>query len=532
MQVYRRAINYFVPDWLRILALISLIAVSVSVGLLEAWPLTILIDTVLNPRTSYGSIHRMFLAVLPSDKLGQLVGLVLIGMGLQLVGYLAWMGRTMINFHLNYRGTTRVRHDLFSKFQQLGLTFHRNHPQGDSIYRLTTDAFGPWGIMDTLIGTSVAAVSLTVMTLILLSRNVSLTLAAFAVAPFMIWSNWIFGVRILQRALASKQIDADLTSCIQQAITRVPLAPVSGGMTVGLLLLFMDYVRKLWDPLKWLTEFLARIRISEAAAARVFRILDAPELIVQKRDAIPLKRQMRTLRLEQVSFGYRLGQNVLNGFSLQINPGEMVAFVGPSGSGKTTLLALLMRFYDPTEGVLKLDDFDFREIRLADLRAHMALVTQESLMLATSIRSNIAYGKLDASLAQIESALEMAGAAGFIKALPEGVHTVLTEGGLNLSGGQRQRLAIARALLTEAPFLILDEPTSALDPEHETRLIDTLIKLRGKRTIVLVTHRLEAVVPSDQIFVLGNGLILERGTHQQLLQERSFYAQMWGAHAG
>lgn len=595
MHVYRRAISYFVPDWPRIAALIGLIAVSVLVGLLEAWPLAILIDTVLNPKTTQGTIHRLFLSVLPADKLGQLVGLVLIGMGLQLVGYLAWMGRTMINFHLNYRGTTRVRHELFGKFQQLGLTFHRNHPQGDSIYRLTTDAFGPWGIVDTIIGTSVAAVSLTVMTYILLARNVSLTLAAFAVAPFMIWSNWVFGVRILQRALASKQIDADLTSCIQQAITRIPLAqsfrrehwefrrfkvavarsvrallhlnwqealyplardsilavggaiilgyggfmvyrdqflaPVSGGMTVGLLLLFMDYVRKLWDPLKWLTEFLARVRIFEAAAARVFRILDTPERITQSPEAVPLERRMRTLRLENVSFGYRPEQQVLNNFSLQIHPGEMVAFIGPSGSGKTTLLALLLRFYDPTAGALRLDDMDFRDIRLSDLRAHMALVAQESVMLATTVWANVSYGRPDARREEVEAAAQLAGAAQFIHALPEDYETLLTEGGQNLSGGQRQRLAIARALLTEAPFLVLDEPTSALDPEHETRLIETLVQLRGQRTVVLVTHRLEAVVPCDRIFVLGGGRILEQGNHRQLLDAQAVYARMWAAHS-
>jgi subfamily B ATP-binding cassette protein MsbA len=145
-------------------------------------------------------------------------------MAAQIVGYLAWLGRMMINYHLNYRGTTRVRYDLFSKLQELGLTYHRSRAQGDAIYRLTTDAFGPWGIMDVVIGTGVAAVTLTVMTVILLSRSVPLTLAAFTVAPLMIWSNWRFGVRIHKRALDSKQIDADLTAHIQQAMTRIPLA--------------------------------------------------------------------------------------------------------------------------------------------------------------------------------------------------------------------------------------------------------------------------------------------------------------------
>ena len=522
-----------------------------------------------------------------------MLGLVLMGMGLHIIGYLAWFGRMMINYHLNYRGTTRVRYDLFTKLQHLGLTYHRSRPQGDAIYRLTTDAFGPWGIMDTVIGTTVAAVTLTVMTAILLSRNVSLTLAAFTVAPFMIWSNWRFGVRIHERALASKQIDADLTSFIQQAMVRVPLAqtyrrepyefrrfrgavgrsvrallrlnmqeqlyplardsilavggaiilgyggylvyrdqfvsPVEGGMTVGLLIVFMDYVRKLWEPLKWLTEFIAKVRIFEAAARRVFRVLDTPEAITQDPEAMGLPIQARNFVLDHVGFGYRPDQIILHDLCAEIQPGEMVAFVGPSGTGKSTLLALMLRLYDPTAGALRLDGVDLRSARLADARAHMALVAQDSLMLPASIAANIAYGRPGASRYEIERAAELAGAAAFIQDLPEGYDTILSEGGQNLSGGQRQRLAIARALLTRAPFLILDEPTSALDPHHERLLLETLQSLKGGRTIVLVTHRLESVVGCDQVFVMNAGRIVERGTHHELFGQNGHYARMWSA---
>lgn len=186
MSVYRRALGYFAADRVWIATLVALIGVSICVGLLETWPLAVLIDSVLTGQPKGDWVHSLFLSVLPADKVGQVVGLVLIGIGFHILGYVAWFGRMMINYHLNYRGTTRVRHDLFRKLQHLGLTYHRSRPQGDAIYRLTTDAFGPWGIMDTVIGTSVAAVTLTVMTAILLSRNVSLTLAAFTVAPFMI----------------------------------------------------------------------------------------------------------------------------------------------------------------------------------------------------------------------------------------------------------------------------------------------------------------------------------------------------------
>lgn len=588
--------GYFAADWGWIAALVALIGVSVCVGLLEAWPLAVLIDSVLTGQPKGDWVHGLFLSIMPASKVGQIVGLVLLGMGLHIIGYLAWFGRMMINYRLNYQGTTRVRHDLFRKLQHLGLTYHRSRPQGDAIYRLTTDAFGPWGIMDTVIGTSVAAVTLTVMTAILLSRNASLTVAAFTVAPFMIWSNWRFGVRIHERALASKQIDADLTSSIQQAMVRVPLAqtyqreayefrrfrgavgrsvrallrlnvqeqlyplardsilavggaiilgyggylvyrdqfvsPVEGGMTVGLLIVFMDYVRKLWEPMKWLTEFVAKVRIFEAATRRAFRILDTPEAITEDPGAASLPIASRTLVLDRVGFAYQPSHPILHDLCATIRPGEMVAFVGPSGTGKSTLLALMLRLYDPTIGSLHLDGVDLRTARLTDIRAHMALVGQDSLMLPASIAANIAYGRPGASRTEIERAAELAGAAAFIEDLPERYETILAEGGQNLSGGQRQRLAIARALVTRAPFLILDEPTSALDPHHEQLLLTTLRSLKGGRTIVLVTHRLESVVACDQVFVMNAGRIVERGTHDELLERNGYYAGMWSGADG
>ncbi len=589
--VYGRAFAYFASDWAWIATLVVLIGVSVGVGLLESWPLAILVDTVLTKEPKGGWLHGYFLSVLPKDKPGQILGLVLIGLALQIIGYTTWMARSMINYRLNYWGTTRVRADLFAKLQRLDLAWHHSRPQGDSIYRLTTDAFGPWGIVDIMIGTSVAAVTLTVMTAILMARSAPLTFAAYSVAPLILWSNWRFGLRIHQRALESKQIDADLTAHIQQAMVRVPLSqafrrepsefarfeqavlrsvrallrlnwqeqlyplardlilslgaaiilgyggwlvyqdefvkPVPGGMTVGALIIFMDYLRKLWDPLKWLAEFFSKIRTFEAAARRVFFVLDEPETIRDKPGARVLAPKPRRLTFANVSFGYNPERTILHDLSATIAPGEMAAFVGPSGAGKSSLLKLMLRFHDPAKGALRLDGVDIRDVRLADLRAHFAFVTQENLMLPTSIAVNIAYGRPHADRAEIENAALLAGAAEFVAQLPQGYDAMLTEGGANLSGGQRQRVAIARALLSEAPFLVLDEPTSALDPQNETLLIETLHRLKKRRTIVLVTHRLNSVVDCDRIFVMEAGYIVERGSHRELLAMNGAYARLW-----
>lgn len=216
----------------------------------------------------------------------------------------------------------------------------------------------------------------------------------------------------------------------------------------------------------------------------------------------------------------------MTGVNAAIRPGEMVAFVGASGVGKTSLLNLLPRFYDPTLGKLMLDGIDVRDVKLKDLRRHIALVLQDSVLLPASVAENIAYGRPSATAAEISRAAKLAGADAFIEQLAEGYAAPVLEGGKNLSGGQRQRIAIARALLTEAPILIFDEPTSALDPEHEKRITQTLRDLKGKRTIIVVSHRLTTVVDCDRIFVLHAGRIVETGTHAELLDRRGHYHEL------
>jgi ABC-type multidrug transport system fused ATPase/permease subunit len=211
---------------------------------------------------------------------------------------------------------------------------------------------------------------------------------------------------------------------------------------------------------------------------------------------------------------------------VNIQPGQSVAFVGSSGAGKSTLLNLLLRFYDPTAGGVKLDDYDLRQIKLKDIRRHIALVLQDSVILPTTIAENIAYGCPAATLEQIREAARLAGANNFIESLPEQYQTALFDAGMNLSGGQRQRIGLARALLTKAPILVFDEPTSALDPEHEQIVIDTLNSLKTKHTIVLVSHHIGAVMNCDCIYVLDHGMIVEHGSHQELLRQGGIYAAM------
>ena len=203
----------------------------------------------------------------------------------------------------------------------------------------------------------------------------------------------------------------------------------------------------------------------------------------------------------------------------------MAAFVGSSGVGKSSLLNLLPRFYDPTDGTILLDQYDLRRSS-CDHCSHIALVLQENAILAASVKDNIAYGRPDASMDDIRRAAEESGAADFIESLPQKYDTILDEGGQNLSGGQRQRISIARALATEAPILVLDEPTSALDAHNELMITQTLTTLKGKRTIILVSHRLSTTFDCDRIYVMDAGRIVEEGTHDELLALRGHYYQM------
>ncbi|MBD2778718.1 ABC transporter ATP-binding protein [Iningainema tapete] len=592
MQIVLRSISYFRKEYRQIAMLLFLIGATVVLGLVNAWPMAILVDTVLAQTPQPNWIHRLFLAPFGSGRLNRIFGMALVAMIVKILGETVMMLRKMLNYRIQYNGTMRVRTQLYDKLQALSLGWHGDRSQGDAIYRLSYDSLGPWGVIDTLIGSAAACVTLTAMIVIMLSRHVLLTLFALSFTPLLILANWYFEGKIKRRALESKRTDALMTSTMQQAIeligliqsfgreatesrrfglmversvaasmrlhwleTLYPLAvqvifalgsgvifgyggylvyrdqflrPVPNGVTTGDLIVFMAYLGQLWDPLGWVLGFTTKIQTFVASCDRVFAVIDEPPAIADEPDAQPLPLRKRTLALDDVSFEYSPGRPVLRNISARIEFGQMVAFLGPSGTGKSTLLNLLPRFYDPTKGSVRLDGIDLRTLKLYDVRKHMAIVTQGSPLFPGTIAENIAYGRGDALFHEIRSAAVESGAVEFIETLPQQYDTIIGEGGQNLSGGQRQRLAIARALLTKAPILILDEPTNALDLKHEQWVIETLHRLRRSRTIILVTHRLETAFDCDRIFVMHSGEIVEEGTHAELLARRGIYERMLG----
>lgn len=459
------------------------------------------------------------------------------------------------------------------------------------MYRMISDTGGPWGVLDALIGSSAACVTLTAMLVVMTTQNWRLTVCAILIAPLLIVANLFYSRLIRMRAEVAKINESFFTITLQRSLACLGLTQSFGrerrerkvfnlsidkavegatsltwaevgypfvvqsifglgvalivgvggwfvyrdqflyataqGVTCGQLMVFLAYLGQFWDPLGWVIGFPAKIQASVASCNRVFEILDEQPHVLDNPDAEVLPLAPRALSVSNVTFAYqRTARSVLEGVSLRVQPGEMVAIIGSSGSGKSTLLSLLSRLYDPSSGSIELDGIDIRTLRLSDVRRHIAVVSQDSPLMADTIAANLSYGRSEATHAEIRDAAYQAGAASFIESLPDGYDTIIAEGGSNFSGGQRQRLAIARALVSRAPILVFDEPTSALDPHHEEWVLETLRALRKDRTVVLVTHKVSSVAECDQIFCLQGGVIVEAGTHHELLARRGSYATM------
>jgi ATP-binding cassette, subfamily B, bacterial MsbA len=302
---------------------------------------------------------------------------------------------------------------------------------------------------------------------------------------------------------------------------------LSGARTPGALFSFIAALLLAYQPLKALAILNATFQQGLAAAQRVFQLLDIEPAIRDRPDARPLLIAKGEVAFDRVRFGYQPGTVALDDISLTVPGGSTVALVGRSGAGKSTMLNLIPRFYDVDGGAIAIDGQDIRSLTLASLRGALALVSQEVNLFDDTVRANIAYGRFGASPTEIEAAAAAAGADGFIRELPQGYDTLVGEHGVRLSGGQRQRLAIARAMLKDAPILLLDEATSALDSESERHVQAALRTLMRGRTTIVIAHRLSTIIGADLICVLDRGHIVETGRHAQLLARNGLYARLY-----
>lgn len=310
------------------------------------------------------------------------------------------------------------------------------------------------------------------------------------------------------------------------AIQLAAVITISAGSFLAIIAAMLQLIK----PMKTLTTLNATIQRGLAGAESVFNLLDKPIEVDQGRRLVQKARGH--IEFDRVSYAYRQGQPVLEGLSFSLAAGETVALVGHSGSGKTTIASLLPRFYEPSKGCIRLDGEPIADLSLSSLREQIASVSQQVTLFNDSLANNIAYGRFDVSLKQIEEAARLAFADEFIKRLPNGYETRIGENGVLLSGGQRQRLAIARALLKDAPVLILDEATSSLDSESERAIQLALERIMKTRTTLVIAHRLSTIKGADKIIVVNQGRIVEQGTHQQLLALNNYYAQLYRIQQG
>jgi ABC-type multidrug transport system fused ATPase/permease subunit len=583
MHKYKRLLPYARRQRRLFVSIVGLTLTASALAALQPWPMKLLVDHVLGQKPLPSVLQSTFKSVSLNPTPILLLAVVTLG-GLVLFALNGTLEMTLTRAWTlaGRRMVYDLAEDLFARLQRRSLLFHSRNSVGDMMSRITVDSWCVYQVADTLLfAPGHALLTMAGMVFLMAQLDVTLTLLSLIIAPFMVGASFLVGKPLRAAAKLKREIESRIQSHIQQTLTGIPVVQafaqeereqarfekyadaaiqaqqrstligsvnslssglittlgtgvilwvgarhvMQGSLTVGSILVFLVYLNSLQTQMKVLANVHTALQGFNASVDRVVEVLDAAPEVADQPGAVALPAARGHVQIEQVTFGYETGHPILRGVSLEAKPGETVAIVGPTGAGKTSLVNLIPRFLDPWEGRVLIDGKDAREIQLKSLRSQVALVLQEPFLFPLSIADNIAYGRPGASRNAIESAAGTANAHGFIQGLPQGYDTIIGERGATLSGGERQRLAIARALLKNAPILILDEPTSALDAETESLLLQALERLMTGRTTFIIAHRLSTVRRADRIVVLKEGQIAESGTHHELLARGQLYAR-------
>lgn len=566
-QTLTRLVTYLSPFKVTLAMVMLLVLFSTALGLVGPYLMGRAIDS--------------FIALKSTAGLSVIAGWMLV---VFLSGSLADAISGWIMASVSQKALKNVRRDLFGHLQLLPLRFFDNHPAGELMSRLTNDI----DAINTAVSQNVVALMASVLSLVgilvaMFVMNFWLALASVIVVPIMFWfTNYVArytrkGFRELQKnlgqlngvmeeAISGQRVvkafrrDESATQTFRihnqevfrsavyansYALLLMPLTNQLGNLfviaiaglggwlalqslvTVGTIVAFISYGRNFINPLRQLANMYNSIQAALAGAERVFEILDTPPE-VDVATATPLPEKIDGLvRFDHVHFSYVPGTPIIKDMTLQARPGETVALVGPTGAGKTTIVNLLNRFYETDAGQIRIDGCDIRQICKADLRRSLGLVLQDTFLFSATVMDNIRYGRLDASDEEVIEAAKMADADHFIRQLPLGYQTILSERASNISQGQRQLLSIARAILADPAILILDEATSSVDTRTEARIQESLLRLMQGRTSFVIAHRLSTIRDADNVVVIRDGEIVEQGTHQQLLDQRGFYHHLY-----
>jgi len=518
---------------------------------------------------------------------GDLDGLLRVTL-LMLGAYLGvWLTRAsqgVIMARVSQQAMRSLRRDLFEHLQTLSLSFFERHPHGELMSRLTNDM----DAISRVLTQNVAALFTSLLTLVgvlvmMFSINFWLALGSMIVFPLMMWlvgfvgrrtrrgfreyqarigqlngklEEMFSGQRVIiafgQEAAMLADFDtanemvrqvgihaqtyAMLVPPLMGILSNANIAVVAGlggwmtlrgWATVGTIAAFYSYSRKFAAPLRQLGNLYNQVQAALAGAERVFEVIDEQPELTDAPDAGALDDIAGEVVFDHVDFGYVPGVPVIKDMSLRARPGQAIALVGPTGAGKTTMINLLTRFYDIDGGAVRIDGWDIREVQKASLRRQLGIVLQDTFLFSESVMENIRYGRLDATDEECITAAKLADADPFIRRLPQGYDTHLSERGSNLSQGQRQLLAIARAILADPGILILDEATSSVDTRTEKHIQEAMLRLMEGRTSFVIAHRLSTIREADKILVINGGEIIERGTHRDLLAARGFYYNLY-----
>ena len=574
----RKLLPYLRPYRLRFLWALAQVFLIAGFELLKPWPLQIILDNVLGGKAPG-------LAFLQGWSLLALLGFACLGMVVvQLVGGALTLLHNYTAIGVGQRMVNDLQGALYGHLQRLSLPFHSRQKVGDIMLRITGDSFAVQTmLMNGLLPMISAAVLLVGMLLILFPLDPLLTLLSMSIVPALFILIAIFNRRIADVAAEVRDAQSRVYSIVQWAISSMKVVQaftkeeeelgrfmvasrtslgftlklyswqtfysgvvhtliaagtalvvfvgarsvLSGTLSVGQLIVFVSYLAQLYVPVNQLTESWSLIASARISARRVFEILETESDL--KDGPLTLSRETANgpIEWQGISFRYRSEMPVLRSIDLRVEPGMKVAVVGATGAGKSTMLGLLPRFFDPSTGAVTINGVDVREFSLKSLRRQIAMVLQPPLIFPISVRDNLAYGRSDATLAEIEEAARLAGVHRMIEDLPNGYDTIIGEAGTTLSEGEKQRLTIARALLRDAPILILDEPTSALDVETEARVMEGIKHLTRGRTTFIIAHRLSTIRNCDLILVLRDGTLAERGTFAELMRRNGVFADLY-----
>jgi ATP-binding cassette subfamily B protein len=565
----RRLLPYLRPFRAGVTLVLLLVVLYTALGLLGPYLMGVAIDRLLRTKQTLGLAQLALL----------MLGVYVLGNLLQAVS-----GRMMAR--ISQRALKQLRADLFSHVQSLPVRFFDRNAAGDLLSRLTNDIDAINQAISQNVTTLVASLlSMVGIVVAMFILDRWLALASLVVVPIMFWFTRFVarytrrGFRDLQRDLgqlngvmeeavsgqkvlhafrrkesaissfreANAKVFRAGVSANSYALLLMPITSVlgnlfvivlaglggylalSGLVTVGIIATFISYGQNFIQPLRQLANLYNSIQAALAGSERIFAIVDVPAEPDDAANAPPLGAVKGDVKFEHVRFGYLPNTLVLSDLSFEAKPGEVTALVGPTGAGKTTIINLLTRFYEIDGGRITIDGRDLRQIPKPDLRRHLGLVLQDVFLFSGSVLENIRYGRLDATDAEVMEAAKLAEAEPFIRLLPEGYRTELSERANNLSQGQRQLIAIARAILADPAILILDEATSSVDTRTEARIQSALLRLMKGRTSFVIAHRLSTIADADQVLVIEAGAVAERGKHAELLARGGVYQRLYAS---